>query len=114
MDKLDWRQISARLKHLRVSNKLTIERLAELIGVSTSFIGLIERGQSGISIENLFALSQIFNCSVDFLLTGNTADSNHHTKFAKFNATLYDYSDNEIDFVVELAEFIKNKSPVKH
>jgi len=112
---LSWTEISQRLKSLRKENKLTIERLAELVGVSTSFIGLIEKGESGISIENLYKLSQVFNCSLDYLVTGNKTGttSNTHSRFVELNSTLYDYEDKEIAFIIEMAKFLRNRVSVK-
>ena len=115
MKELSWKDISIRLKSLRNQNGLTIERLAELVGVSTSFIGMIEKGNSGISIENLYKLSQIFNCSLDYLVTGNENGNvlDMNARLAKLNASLFDYSDSEIDFIIELSNFVKNRVEVK-
>lgn len=112
---LSWKEISERLKVLRKQNKLTIERLAELVGVSTSFIGLIEKGDSGVSLENLYKLSQIFNCSIDYLVTGKEIGSpaDTHAGFKELNAALYDYQDKEIDFIIDLSKFLRNRVAVK-
>ena len=111
MQVLNWREIAVRLKALRTQRQLTIERLAELIGVSTSFINLIERGETGISAENLYKLSQVFNCTIDYLLTGTESDaqSSTHSKFETLNTALFDYTDDELKFVLELSAFLKNR-----
>ncbi len=109
MLELNWKDISARLKDLRIKNKITIERLSEIIGVSTSFVGLVERGDSGISIENLYKLSQVFGVSVDYLLTGE-ATSKAESDVPKFDilkAALYDYTEDELSFLLDLAKFLK-------
>jgi len=72
---LDWKKIDSRIRTLRQNNNLTIERLCEMIGVSTSFIGLVERGDSKISIENLYKLSQVFHVSIDYLLKGEQEEN---------------------------------------
>ena len=115
MKELSWQEISARLKTLRKENKLTIERLAEMVGVSTSFIGLIEKGESGISIENLYKLSQVFNCTLDYLVTGKRGEEapGPHTKFAKLNSALYDYNENEIDFIIDTAKFLRSRTNLR-
>ncbi len=56
------KEIGKRIRDQRLKNKLTIEKLCELLDVSPSFIGLVERGTSGISIEKLCRLSEIFLC----------------------------------------------------
>ena len=115
MVELDWKDICSRLKELRRKNSITIERLSEIIGVSTSFIGLVERGESGISIENLFKLSQVFNVSVDYILTGDQegASNKSYSKFDDLNSTLFDYSEQDIDFLIDLSKFLKNRVEVR-
>ena len=113
LKELNWSEIATRLKELRTSNKLTIERTAELIGVSTSFIGLIEKGNSGVSIENLYKLSQIFNVSVDYLITGSTNNHDAHTKFTLLNTAVFDWSESEIAFLADLSRFLRTKITVK-
>lgn len=115
MDELNWKEISRRLKKLRNKNKITIERLSEIIGVSTSFVGLVERGDSGISIDNLFKLSRVFGVSVDYILTGEQEGivNATPTKFSRLNAVFSDYAENELDFVIDLAKFLKGRIDVK-
>lgn len=114
MNELNWNEIGGRLKKLRRKNNITIERLCEIIGVSTSFIGLIERGESRVSVDNLYKLSCVFNVSVDFILTGNTSViEKTYSKFDKLNAALYDYSDDEVDFAIDILKFLKQRTDVK-
>jgi len=114
MTTLNLQEIGLRLKSLRTSHKLTIERLAELVGTSTSFIGLVEKGSSGISIDNLHKLSKIFTVTTDYILTGSMDKPDHQSKFAKLNSALFDYSEDELNFIVELSEFIKKRTSLKH
>ena len=53
------KELGKRIRDERLKNKLTIERLCELLDVSPSFIGLVERGTSGISLEKLCRLRSI-------------------------------------------------------
>ncbi len=111
MDELNWIDIAARLKALRTANKITIERLSEIIGVSTSFVGLVERGSCGISIDNLYKLSQVFGVSVDYILTGTDTVTSTN-RFDTLNAALFDYTDDEIQFLLDLAKFMKPRVKV--
>lgn len=115
MNQLNWDDIGVRLKELRKKNDITIERLCEIVGVSTSFIGLIERGDSKISIDNLFKLSRVFNVSVDYILTGdeNIVIEKSYSRFDKLNSAVYDYSEEELDFLIDLSKFLKKRVDVK-
>lgn len=57
-----------RLKELRRANNLTQSQLAEKIGCNQTAIGKYERGDLQPSIEMLCKLSDIFGCSIDYLL----------------------------------------------
>jgi len=72
MIELNWKDIATRLTALRNQHKLTIEELADRIDVASSFIGMVETEGFGISFENLFKISQVYNCSLDYLVTGST------------------------------------------
>ena len=115
MKELSWKEVSVRLKALRKHHKLTIEKLAERIEVSSSFIGLIEKGESGVSLENLYKLAQLYNCSLDYLVSGKenagTQDSGGH--LARLNTAFYDFTEDEISFVASLAGFLRDKITVK-
>ncbi len=50
-----------RVKELRIERKLTQSQLAEMIGLSTNFIGMIERGERNTAIDKVFKLSKAFN-----------------------------------------------------
>lgn len=115
MKELSWKEIAVRLKALRKQHHLTIERLAEMVNVSISFIGLIEKGESGVSLENLYKLAQLYNCSLDYLVTGSeyTGEQDANARFAQLNTAFYGYADDEVAFVASLARFLRGKVTVK-
>ena len=90
---------------------LTLERISELIDVSPSFIGLIERAVSGVSLEKLYKLAQLYDCSLDYIVTGShdTIHAGNKTKYTHLMAALYDYNDEEINTVIELAKLLRGK-----
>lgn len=60
--------IGERLKHLRLSKRMTQEALALKLGVSASTVGMYERGQRNPDNEMLIKISKAFSVSVDSLL----------------------------------------------
>lgn len=65
-----------KLKQLRLSNGLTREQVATLVGVSTSVIGLYETNVRVPSIPVLMKLSAHYKVSIDYLLDNNVNDKN--------------------------------------
>ena len=57
-----------RIKELRIENKYTQLELADKVGCNQTAIGKYERGDLEPNLEVLFKLSQIFNCTIDYLL----------------------------------------------
>ncbi len=60
------RMICDKRKELSLSQ----EKLAEMVGVSTSFVGQVERGESLPSVETLFTFVQCLNLDVNSLFFG--------------------------------------------
>lgn len=60
--------LGKRLREERIHCGLTQEQVAEFINVSTTYIGLIERGERSVTLDKLVSLSQCFHVSVDYLL----------------------------------------------
>ena len=65
---MDYVQLGKRVRIRRNVLGITQEGLAEKIGVSTSFVGHIERGTRKLSVETLYALCEALDTSADFLL----------------------------------------------
>lgn len=109
------KEIGKRIRGERLKNRLTIEKLCEMLEVSPSFIGLVERGESGISLEKLYRLSEIFNVSCDYLLKGEKEKKScsQRSKIEVLNTYLYDYTEDELDFALELLKFLRGKVEVK-
>ena len=64
---MDYTVMGARIRQARRKAMYT---QAELIGISTSFMGHIERCTRAMSIETLFALCEALDLSADYLGTG--------------------------------------------
>ena len=53
-----------RIHELRKKSKLTQSELAEKVGLSTNFIGMVERGERNTSVDKIFKLAKAFNISL--------------------------------------------------
>lgn len=61
--------LGLKIKQCRNSLNITQERLAEIIDISQSYLGQIERGVRGVNIENLTKIANALNVSLDYLLS---------------------------------------------
>lgn len=68
---MNYQDLGARVKRLRRELNITQEQLAEKVGISTSFLGHIERGTRVASLETFVALCNTLNVSADYLLQGS-------------------------------------------
>ena len=62
--------LGARIAALRRSRGMSQSQLAQELGVSPSAIGMYEQGRREPSAATVVALSNLFQVSTDYLLTG--------------------------------------------
>lgn len=65
---MDYIGLGKRIRRQRQAQHLTQEKLAELAGISLSFLGHIERGTRTASLETVVRLANVMRVSVDYLL----------------------------------------------
>ncbi|WP_313558823.1 helix-turn-helix domain-containing protein [Ruminiclostridium cellobioparum] len=100
--------LGKRIREERTSRNLTIEQLAEIVTLSPSYLGLVERGERGLSVEKLIKVAGVFGISVDSLLldTGTSTVS----RFSEIEALLSNMKDEDVRFVVEFVKLLKERS----
>ena len=69
---LDLKGIGVRIRFQRENLNLSRERFAEIVGLSTFYIGQIERGDRSMSLETLIKVSNTLNISTDYILQGKS------------------------------------------
>lgn len=69
-------EIGERIRITRVSRGFSREALAELMGISTLFLGYIECGQRGMSLATLQNICKVLNVSADYILLGVSSFQN--------------------------------------
>ena len=66
----DTKASGARIRELRLANKLGQLELAERLNVSHGYISRIESGSKGCSVDLLIQLAEVFDTSLDYLILG--------------------------------------------
>ena len=73
---MDYVALGKRIRKIRLEQQMTQETLASQLGLSTSFIGHIERGSRVMSLETFYTLCCALHTSPSALLAyTDTADS---------------------------------------
>ena len=67
---INYKKIGKRVCEQRQKLDLTQGELASRVGVSTSFIGHIERAEKAASMETMASLSRTLNVTLDYLVLG--------------------------------------------
>lgn len=80
---MDYVDLGKRVRARRMELNWTQEHLAQEIGVSTSFVGHIERGSRKASIDTLVLLANAMEISTDDLLEGSLTVSDELVKPVK-------------------------------
>lgn len=80
---MDYVDLGKRVRARRTELNWTQEHLAQEIGVSTSFVGHIERGSRKASLETLVMLANVMEISTDDLLQGSLSASEELVKPVK-------------------------------
>lgn len=70
MENLDYKAIGSRIRAKRKEMKLTQEKLAEKVEISTSHMGEIERGKSVCSLAVMVRIADILELNLDTLIRG--------------------------------------------
>ena len=66
---MDWSSIGRNIRYYRLEQDLRQEDLAEAIGLSDNYIGMVERGEKIPSLETLVAILNVLHISADMVLT---------------------------------------------
>lgn len=109
---MDRVALGRRLREERIRCGLTQEQVAESVNVSTTYIGLIERGERSATLEKLVTLAQCFHVTVDFLLQDSIAPT--ETMQDKLLLSLWSTAtEREKEMILSIARSVVDSSHLK-
>lgn len=94
------KEIGKRISEIRKSMYLNKEQFAKLIGISGQYLGVVEAGVHGLSLESIIKLCEKTNTSADYLLFGK-----HNISNKKLKEVFVGIDENQI---VNVFDTIKN------
>ena len=74
------KEFGLRIKQLRSIKNISQENLAFLTGFHRTYIGMIERGERNISLNNMAVFAKVFEMTVSELLDFTTINPKHTYK----------------------------------
>lgn len=91
------------IKQIRTFEGLTQEQLAEKINKSSHFISLLERGESGLSLNTIIDICKALNTDTNSIFAG-VVNSPNTTSF--FNKSYENFSEKDKEMVSYLINYI--------
>ena len=73
---MDYIALGQRIRQERLKLNLTQEKLAEDVGLSTTYIGQVERGERSLTLGKLVLIVNRFGVTVDYLLSDSVEPAN--------------------------------------
>ena len=102
--------LGLRIKQLREELKLNQEELAKKLNISPSTIAMYETNRRQPNYDILENLSNIFNCSLDYLLGKSNIRNPEEIKFANAGGIdIEGLSEEEINEIQRQVEFMRWK-----
>lgn len=120
------KRINARVgRNIRNERKLrdmSVEDLANLVALSPAFIGLIERGERGTTLEKLEIFCDVFQITLNDLVStedmavsesNGSEDASLEMKRKTIHTYIYKMTSEELDFIITVVKDFKKFSDIK-
>ncbi len=66
---MNYFDVGKKIRTKRLELGMTQEKLAEEIGISTAYLGCIERGERGLYVETMVKIANSLGCTPDYFLS---------------------------------------------
>lgn len=96
-------EIGKRITEIRKSMNMNKEQFARLIGMSGQYLGTVEKGVNGLSLDKLVTICKKADISADYILFGKQNINNNVFSTLKNEQILH-----ALNILEEVALFIKN------
>ena len=102
------KEFGSRIKELRKQRKWTQKELAAKLGIRFSHLNKYESGLHAPPMEKLVLLAELFNTTVDYLLTGDRSDERplHNLRLMDRFRALSDLNIEDQDAVIKFIDAI--------
>ena len=98
-------KIGSRVKQARLAKHLTQMQLAEVAGISVSFLSNIENGRQSMNLRALIAISDALNVSADWLIKDIPHSASRIAE--EIESELVSCTPKEREAILELVQLMK-------
>lgn len=106
---MDYNALGTRIRQERIKQNLTQEKLAELCGLSDSYIGIVERAEKHITVDTLVKIATALGVGADYLL----CDSMKNLHNSKLDSLIRGLSPDEENMVLDILNVVLTHSRKK-
>lgn len=103
---MDNSLLGKRIREERLRLNLTQEKLSEDIGISTAYLGQIERGERSVTLDKLVPLANKLGVTVDFLLNDYIGTVEDDINLNRLNQLLQNKTAAEKEMAVNMVKLL--------
>ena len=70
----EYKEIGERIARVRRAHNITQEEMAEIMDISVKHVSCVENAISVFSLKQFVKFCKTFNCSLDYIIFGNSND----------------------------------------
>ena len=105
---MDIKLLGKRIREERRKRDLTQEQLAEAVDITYPYVGQVERGERGISLETLIKITNQFGVTVDYLLS-DCLDNNDAYLRESWVRLVKNRSQKQQEMIIDIIKAIVDK-----
>ena len=103
---VDYSLLGKRIREERLKLNLTQEKLAEDIGISTAYLGQIERGERSITLDKLIPLVNRLGATIDFLLSDYMVSADEDRSLDRLKQLLLGRTPTEKEMAINMVKLL--------
>lgn len=97
---MTWTQVGERIVKIRKDRRLSQAQFGQMIGISGQYIGMVEKGAHGLSVESIVKICDATGFSADYILFGTIAP----VQYSDTITALYGLSHEQIQIVLDIVK----------
>lgn len=102
---MDFSSIGKNIRRYRKQRGLTLEALAEKVGLSTNYVGALERGEKALALKTLISIVDALDITSDMVLCDVTKNG-YKAKTSILNEKIEALSPSEREKILQMVDIM--------